>query len=110
MEAAEDTPLADAVPEETPSPEENPKEIPMPEAIQPAMARTYTYSVRSVRDPLAETALPIIINNEGSYSSVNANDNGALSVGKIQWHAGRALSLMRRIVALDPDQAYELLG
>ena len=43
-------------------------------------------------------ALTIIGYNEGSYTSVNANDNGALSIGKLQWHAGRALSLMRTIV------------
>ena len=110
MEPAEDIPLTEPAAVETPSPENGGEESALPETIQPVMARAYSYSVRSTRDPLAETALPIIINNEGSYSSVNANDNGALSVGKIQWHAGRALSLMRRIVALDPDQAYEILG
>ena len=35
---------------------------------------------------------------EGSYSSVNANDNGALSIGKMQWHADRAKSLLRIII------------
>ena len=98
----------DTVPEleSTPAPEIEAEQ----QLAQPAISHAYTYSVRSVRDPLAEIALPIIIDNEGSYSSVNANDNGALSVGKIQWHAGRALSIMRRIVALDPEQAYEILG
>ncbi len=43
-------------------------------------------------------ALTIIGYNEGNYASVNANDNGALSIGKLQWHANRALSLMRTIV------------
>ena len=109
MEAAEDIPLAEAEADAA-VPEDSGAENSMPETIQPVMALAYSYAVRSVRDPLAETALPIIINNEGSYSSVNADDNGALSVGKIQWHAGRALSLMRRIVALDAGQAYEILG
>lgn len=95
---------ADAVPAETAPADPQAPEAPSPEPL------VYTYAVRSSRDPLAEIALPIIISNEGSYSAVNANDNGALSVGKIQWHAGRALSLMRRIVALNPDQAMEILG
>ncbi len=125
MEAAEDVPLETPLPEvetsgDEPSdggaadldriPEEEALIQPEEDLAQPAISHAYTYSVRSVRDPLAEIALPIIINNEGSYSSVNANDNGALSVGKIQWHAGRALSLMRRIVAMDAQQAYEILG
>ncbi|MBQ8507878.1 MAG: Ig-like domain-containing protein [Clostridia bacterium] len=139
MEAAGDVPLEEAPAEELP-PEEIPAEEaapepsaePTPEPTQePAVDATlppdstpeataeptpepapltYTYSVRAVRDPLAEIALPIIISNEGSYTAVNADDNGALSIGKIQWHAGRALSLMRRIVALNPDQAMNILG
>lgn len=106
MEAVQDVP--GYLPEDEAIPGEEAE--PEMDLAQPAISRSYSYSVRSVRDPLAELAMPIIIGNEGSYSSVNANDNGALSVGKIQWHAGRALSLMRRIVALDAQQAYEILG
>lgn len=94
-------------PEITPEPEPEPEQEPSQMAVQ---AVSYSYALRISRDPLAELALPIIIDNEGSYSSVNANDNGALSVGKIQWHAGRALSLMRRIVAMNPEQALDILG
>lgn len=43
-------------------------------------------------------ASQIIFANEGNYSSVNADDNGALSVGRLQWHGTRALELLRRIV------------
>lgn len=32
---------------------------------------------------IAQKAATIIYGNEGSYGSVNANDNGAVSVGKI---------------------------
>lgn len=47
---------------------------------------------------------------EGNYDSVNADDNGALSIGKMQWHAERALALLKTIVAANPEQALELLG
>ena len=40
---------------------------------------------------VAAAAAAIIYSNEGGYSSVNANDNGAVSVGKVQWHGNRAL-------------------
>ena len=46
---------------------------------------------------VAAAAAAIIFANEGGYSSVNANDNGAVSVGKVQWHGNRALSLLKEI-------------
>ena len=36
---------------------------------------------------IATAASDIIFSNEGSYGSINRDDNGALSVGKLQWHA-----------------------
>lgn len=36
-------------------------------------------------------------NESSSYGGVNPNDNGALSLGLLQWHAARALGLMRMI-------------
>ncbi|MBQ3575752.1 MAG: hypothetical protein IJA26_08770, partial [Clostridia bacterium] len=106
------------LPEESPAPTQEPAvDITLEPEIAPESTPepdrgplVYTFAVRAVRDPLAEIALPIIISNEGSYSAVNADDNGALSIGKIQWHAGRALTLMRRIVALNPEQAMDILG
>ncbi|MCC8120762.1 MAG: S-layer homology domain-containing protein [Oscillospiraceae bacterium] len=59
---------------------------------------------------ILEAALQIIYTNEGSYSSVNADDNGAVSVGKLQWHGNRALSLLKTICEANPEQALELLG
>ena len=47
---------------------------------------------------IAAEAAKVIFANEGNYSSVNADDNGALSVGKVQWHGNRALSLLKKIV------------
>lgn len=55
-------------------------------------------------------AYPIIFANEGGYTSVNANDNGAVSVGRIQWHGNRALDILREIIETDPNKAYTLLG
>ena len=51
-----------------------------------------------LKDQVVDAAATIIFGNEGSYASVNANDNGALSVGKVQWHGNRALSLLKKIV------------
>lgn len=50
---------------------------------------------------LVSVASPIIFGNEGDYKSVNKNDNGSCSVGRIQWHANRALSLCKRIINAD---------
>ena len=47
---------------------------------------------------IAAEAAKIIFANEGNYASVNADDNGAVSVGKVQWHGNRALSLLKKIV------------
>lgn len=46
---------------------------------------------------LAELAAQVIFGNEGNYESVNWNDNGAISIGKIQWHANRARNLLKLI-------------
>lgn len=59
---------------------------------------------------ITEKAAEIIFANEGNYGSVNKNDNGAVSVGKVQWHGNRALSLLRTIVAKNLQQAGEILG
>jgi len=61
-------------------------------------------------DDVLYAAMDIIQQNEGSYGSVNKNDNGALSVGWIQWHGNRALNLLKDIVAANPSQAKNILG
>lgn len=45
------------------------------------------------------------IGTEGNYGSVNSNDNGALSVGILQWHGVRAGKLLRRILTEYPASA-----
>lgn len=59
---------------------------------------------------LADAAAVVIYTNEGSYSSVNPNDNGAVSIGKVQWHAVRALNLLKTIVSMNDSQARSILG
>ncbi|MDF2636341.1 MAG: hypothetical protein K0R78_3215 [Pelosinus sp.] len=60
---------------------------------------------------IAKAAAKVIFANEGNYGSVNKNDNGALSVGKVQWHANRALNLIRTIVkSIGAEAAKEKLG
>ncbi len=47
---------------------------------------------------LIKRAADVIFGNEGGYSSVNADDNGAVSVGRLQWHGTRALRLLKKII------------
>ncbi len=61
-------------------------------------------------EQMANTAIECITSHEGSYGSINANDCGAVSVGKLQWHADRALALMRKTCELCPSFAEETLG
>ena len=61
-------------------------------------------------EKILEAAKGIIEKNEGTYGSVNANDNGALSIGKMQWHAYRAARLLQAIISADNQQAYAILG
>ena len=58
----------------------------------------------------AKHAAEIIYANEGSYGTVVKDDNGALSIGKVQWHASRALSLMKTVVKANVPQAQNILG
>lgn len=53
---------------------------------------------------LAEIASAIIFGNEGNYETVAGNDNGAISIGKIQWHGNRAKSLLRSILNANSDK------
>ena len=56
-------------------------------------------------------AYDIIHESEGNYNSVNKDDNGAMSIGKIQWHAGRAKDLLRRVInAVGESSAKSALG
>ena len=42
-------------------------------------------------------AYSVIYSSEGGYNSVNANDNGAMSVGRLQWNAGNAKTILQLI-------------
>ncbi|MDD6660353.1 MAG: LysM peptidoglycan-binding domain-containing protein [Lachnospiraceae bacterium] len=65
----------------------------------------------SLEKAAAEKAAVIIYGNEGNYGSVNANDNGAVSVGKVQWHGSRALDLLKTIIkTLGQQAATVILG
>ena len=59
---------------------------------------------------ILKQAEAVIAKNEGSYETVVLNDNGALSLGKMQWHANRAADLMKLIIAQDNTTAYNILG
>lgn len=63
------------------------------------------------QEKMIEIASEIIFSHEGNYGSVNRDDNGAISVGKVQWHGNRALNLMRTICkALGASQSTSFLG
>lgn len=60
---------------------------------------------------IVRIAADIIYSNEGNYGTVNKNDNGAVSIGKVQWHANRALNLLKDIVeSIGTDAAKGILG
>lgn len=59
---------------------------------------------------IAKQAGEIIFANEGNYGSVNKNDNGAVSVGKIQWHGDRAKALLRTIIEANVPNAVSTLS
>lgn len=61
-------------------------------------------------EQIASAAVTIIIENEGSYTSVNANDSGNVDIGVFQWRGTRALNLLKTIVSADRDAALEILG
>jgi uncharacterized protein YraI len=61
-------------------------------------------------EEMANVAIDCIMSHEGSYGSINPNDCGAVSVGKLQWHADRALTVMRRACQIDPSFAAATLG
>ena len=64
-----------------------------------------------MKKEVAATAAAIIFANEGGYTSVNANDNGAVSVGKVQWHGDRALNLLKKIIQkIGESEAGRILG
>jgi len=67
-------------------------------------------AVSPTTDEIVDKAAEIIRSNEGTYGSVNKNDNGALSIGWIQWHGNRALNLLKDIVSKDETTAKKLLG
>ena len=46
-------------------------------------------------DAVVSASLQILCDNEGGYNSVNPDDNGALSIGKLQWHGWRAYPCSR---------------
>ncbi len=52
----------------------------------------------------------LVSSHEGSSTSINQNDNGTVSIGRLQFRGGLALELMRLVVAADADTAYSILG
>lgn len=67
-------------------------------------------SVSKTDDEIITATMEYLNIKEGNCNSVNANDNGAVSIGMIQWHGTRALNILKQIVALIPDYALETLG
>lgn len=66
-----------------------------------------TISEKSI---IVDRACEIIFSNEGDYGSVNLDDNGAVSIGKVQWHGCRALNLLKTILSFDGVRARLILG
>ena len=62
------------------------------------------------KNEIAKRACVIIFSNEGDYGSVNKNDNGAISIGKVQWHGNRAKALLLSICNSNANIANHTLG
>lgn len=62
-----------------------------------------------MKKTLIKKTCSVIFSNEGNYGSVNRNDNGAVSVGRLQWHGGRAKGLLRNIIRYNEDNAKKCL-
>lgn len=58
---------------------------------------------------MLQEAIAQISKYEGSHTSVNRNDVGALSIGKIQWHATRARDLLKEIEKAQPGILHNYL-
>ncbi len=74
--------------------------------LTPISARAATVT----DDDVIRAVLVVFRCREGTYDSVNRNDNGALSLGKLQWHGARALELMKELCAQDSANALAVLG
>lgn len=61
-------------------------------------------------EEMTNAAIVCITSHEGSYGSVNPNDCGAVSIGKLQWHATRALNLLKTVCQNDPETAQATIG
>ena len=77
--------------------------------VASSFAVTFSASAVSV-DEMTKAAVQIISRSEGTYGTINPNDNGAVSIGMLQWHADRALQLMRSIANADTGSAQSSLG
>lgn len=61
-------------------------------------------------EEIAAKAVEITRSFEGVYSSVCLDDCGAVSVGYLQWHAGRALLLIRSVINANTANAKKILS
>lgn len=61
-------------------------------------------------EQIIDAIVAYLYDKEGHHGDINKNDNGALSVGKIQWHGRNARDLLRKIESRNPQQAQEILG
>lgn len=52
----------------------------------------------AVSDTTVQRAYAIICSHEGGYTSINKDDNGAVSIGRLQWRGNRALELLKLIL------------
>ena len=73
------------------------------QAVLPAAAAEYEQVIHV--DWVISALKTFFAGAEGDYDSVNPNDNGALSVGLLQWHGDRALALLRTALERYPITA-----
>ncbi len=75
-----------------------------------AFAFSFIPSGAYTDDDIVSSAQIFIYEKEGGYDAVAPKDNGAASIGKIGWHASRALLLLRDIARKNEPNAKKILG
>ncbi len=78
--------------------------------ILPLRASAQSYDAGDHKDRVVSATIIYMTGAEGKYGSINSRDNGACSIGKLQWHGSRALGLLKRIVNKNPTSAKSILG
>ena len=79
--------------------------------VKKAPEYSYTLPATSLsQGSIGGVSTKTILNRTKTIIQSNEGGNGALSIGKMQWHAYRAARLLQAIISSDNETAYDILG